>query len=779
MLDKSLAAPLVYNRTYSRRTPSGRRELWIETVDRAIKGLAELGKLTIAEIELIRNQHIQMTSLTSGRWLWVGGTEWASKPENYQGAYNCSNIVIDSFDRMAHCMDLLMQGCGVGTIIETDIIDKLPEIKCKLNLEIIGHPGQIREFGFAPIDETRTYINPESTTILVGDSRQGWVEAYKEVLKQSAHNSRYLTESNININIGQIRAAGDKIEGFGGVANPVGLPKMFTRMVEILNGAVGRKLNSVEVCLLLDEPALAVVAGNVRRSANIRQFSSDDDLSQSAKDNLWTEDELGNWSIDPKRDAVRMSNHTRVFHYKPSLEDCINAVRKQYYSGEGAIQWAGEAIARGNADLLDTNSKKSNFLNEYDISKTDGRNYIEFLLDNSSLEVSDKTKELNHRMMRYGTNPCGEVVLNDNFCNLSEVHLNLINPFDVEAQKKAFKAAAISASSLLHHQFVDEKMQYSREIDPIVGVSFTGLFDFFVNLFGVDWLRWWQAGRPSEWNTKSSLIANNAVHNSNNYHLAEQYYLSQWRLVVEDTVREYCDRHKLNRPNRYTTVQPAGTKSLLTGASPGWHPPKAARFIRRITLRREDPVALAAMDCGYSVIPSQTDKDENGSLLNDPFDLRCTEWLVEVPIAASWADLDGVDEIDISKFSALAQMDFYLQVQRYYTTHNTSATIEFTRAEIEPLATRIYEAIRDDEGYISAALLARFDDLEIFPRLPFEPIDKATYDRLVSEMLLRRTADSFDSALASRDMAALGLDNLTGPIACDSDKCLMPERKDR
>ena len=28
-------------------------------------------------------------------------------------------------------------------------------------------------------------------------------------------------------------------------------------------------------------------------------------------------------------------------------------------------------------------------------------------------------------------------------------------------------------------------------------------------------------------------------------------------------------------PNRYTTVQPAGTKSLLTGASPGWHPPKA------------------------------------------------------------------------------------------------------------------------------------------------------------------------------------------------------------
>jgi hypothetical protein len=35
------------------------------------------------------------------------------------------------------------------------------------------------------------------------------------------------------------------------------------------------------------------------------------------------------------------------------------------------------------------------------------------------------------------------------------------------------------------------------QLDPIVGVSFTGLFDFFVNLFGESWLRWWEAGRPT------------------------------------------------------------------------------------------------------------------------------------------------------------------------------------------------------------------------------------------------------------------------------------------
>ena len=37
---------------------------------------------------------------------------------------------------------------------------------------------------------------------------------------------------------------------------------------------------------------------------------------------------------------------------------------------------------------------------------------------------------------------------------------------------------------------------------------------------------------------------------------------------------------------------------------------------------------------------------------------------------------------------------------------------------------RITEAIENDEGYVSAALLARFDDLQTFPRLPFEPISK-------------------------------------------------------
>jgi ribonucleotide reductase class II len=294
-----------------------------------------------------------------------------------------------------------------------------------------------------------------------------------------------------------------------------------------------------------------------------------------------------------------------------------------------------------------------------------------------------------------------------------------------------------------------------------VGVSFTGLFDFFVQAFGVEWLKWWEAGRPD---TMQGV----------EFKQKEAEYLSRWKQIVHETVWEYCDRHGIKRPNRCTTVQPAGTKSLLTGASPGWHPPKAQRYIRRITFRKNDPVAMACIDYGYSVIPSQSDKDENGNLLDDPFDPRCTEWLVEMPVEVSWANLPGADEVAIENFTALAQFDFYMQVQKHYTAHNTSATIELREPEIEGLSQRISDAIQNDEGYISAALLARFDNLQTFPRLPFEPIDKATYDDMVEQVKQRRGIEDFHTALSRYDRGDL---IEAGPAGCDSDKCLLPEKK--
>ncbi|MEH1934703.1 MAG: ribonucleoside-triphosphate reductase, adenosylcobalamin-dependent [Nostoc sp.] len=1067
------AANPVFFRTYSRRTKAGLRETWDEVCDRTLLGLIKLGKLTQEEVAILDQMQRNLKAMPSGRWLWVGGTDWITKPKNFSGAYNCTSTNLEDWNAFGLMMDLAMMGCGTGAVLEPQFINQLPPIRNQLNVTVQG------EIGSTPVqlrrEYTETHIEGNSVTIHVGDSREGWVESYQTLLELST-DEQFSTEVEVLVDISDVRKAGETLNGFGGVANPVKLPGLYQRCASILNKVRGRQLNSVECCLLIDQGAVTIVAGNIRRSAGMRQGSSEDSLFADAKDNLWQQDDNGNWRIDPERDALRMANHTRVFHRKPTLEECIGAVRKQYYSGEGAIQWAGEAVARANCDLLPTQALKVDFLKAY--NQGTAKEWLQKRYP--QLDAN----ELEHRLQRYALNPCGEIIganfhcvsgdtllitrdgmhkikdvigceteiwngqkwsqvtpfktgsdrhlyrvkfadgtyldvteyhrffvkdrfdqeykevqtkdlmdvsrysihtepftiqyedglnidpsyaytlgiavgdgttdqngnakvrlykqkatlsvignkspernydylptftdvtdlgfsgeflkslkinpeslnviaswnrqailhfiagladtdgtnthsngiriyisdyerayrvqllltkcgirsslnlcahqgsvtnygvrsqdlyylqitdckqipcqrldvskrcdakykgkwqivrsveelpgLHDTYCfnepeyhkgvfgntltgncNLSEVHLNQIDPHNYKEQEEAFTAGALSVAALLNHKFLEPRYQYSRELDPIVGVSFTGLFDFFVHAFGVDWLRWWSEGRPA---TAQGLA----------FKREEEKYLSSWRDIVHRVVWDYCDRHNLKRPNRCTTVQPSGTKALLTNASSGWHPPKAQRFIRRITFGKNDPVALACIDYGYNVIPSQSDKDEQGNLLNDPFDSRVSEWLVEIPVSVSWADLPGADEIDVSKFSVLAQFDFVLQVQRWYVTHNTSATLELRSDEIEPLGQRIYETIQNDEGYISAALLARFDDLQSFPRLPFEPIDKPTYDRLTQEVKARRKTDDFCAVLSRYDSGEMAE---AGPSGCDSDKCMFPDQQ--
>ena len=743
------AANPVFYRTYSRKTTTG-RESWLEVGERNLTGLKELGKLSIEELKLMQEMQKSQKALPSGRWLWIGGTPWINKNENFSGAYNCTSTNLVDWEAFALMMDLAMMGCGTGAIIEPEFIKKLPKINNLLHIKSISSvgvtPKELRQ------EKTSKVIKGNEIFIKVGDSRRGWVDSYKFLLEASSDETLG-GNVDIHIDLTDVRPAGESLKGFGGMANPIKLNDLYSRVASLLSKAIGRRLTSVECCLLIDEAAVTIVAGNIRRSAGMRQFSSDDIDAATAKENLWSQDKEGNWRIDPEKDALRMANHTRVYHSKPSYQTILEAVTKQFNSGEGAIQFAPEAIARSNADILNKDELRKEFIEIYsEQGKEEAKNWINLNFGPFSNE------ELNHRMTRYGLNPCGEILGNDFHCNLAEVHLNQIDPNDLEEQEKAFKSAALSVACLLNHKFEVQRYRVSREYDPIVGVSFTGLFDFFVHAFGTSWLKWWEEGRPD---TDEGKL----------FKQKESRYLESWRKIVKETVWEYCDNHNLRRPNRCTTVQPAGTKSLLTGAAPGWHPPKAQRFIRRITFRKNDPVALACMDYGYSVVPSQSDKDENGCLLDNPFDPRCTEWLVEIPTEVSWANLEGADQININNFSALTQFDFYMQVQKFYTEHNTSATIEFRENEIEDLALAIHKAIDNNDGYISAALLARFDANATFPRLPFEPINKDEYDSLQNKVKERRVNNDFFDALNKYDIGEL---SEAGPAGCDSDKCLLP-----
>ena len=748
------AANPVFYRTYSRKTPSG-RESWNEVAERNLSGLRKLGNLNDQEVALLRRMQQEQKALPSGRWLWIGGTPWIEQEDNFSGSYNCTSTNLVDWEAFGLMMDLAMMGCGTGAIIEPRLIDRLPAVRN--TIKVTG----VSDIGVTPAgqrqDNTTHQINGQTVQVKVGDTRRGWVDSY-QLLLELCSDERFdaNTPIEVSVDLSDVRPVGETLKGFGGMANPVKLKDLYGRVAQILNKAQGRRLTSVECCLLIDEAAVTIVAGNIRRSAGMRQFSADDSAASNAKDNLWQQDSDGNWRIDPERDALRMANHTRVFHTRPDRQTVLEAVTKQFHSGEGAIQFAPEAIARSNADLLSTPELRKEFI---DVYCDQGREEAARWLTTNHPEIS--AEELEHRLGRYGLNPCGEILGADFHCNLAEIHLNRIDPDDLVAQEEAFTAGGLAVACLLNHRFEVERYRQSRAWDPIVGVSFTGLFDFFVHAFGTPWLTWWEAGRPDSEEGRA-------------FKAKEAEYLSRWKEIVNKAVWDYCDRHGLRRPNRCTTVQPAGTKSLLTGASPGWHPPKAQRFIRRITFRKNDPVALACMDYGYSIVPSQSDKDEEGRLLDDAFDPRCTEWLVEIPTEVSWATIPGADAVEINNFSAMAQFDFYMQVQQHYTAHNTSATVEFRENEIEPLTDAIHGAIDNGQGYISAALLARFDANATFPRLPFEPINQDTYEELQAAVVSRRSTNDFFEALQRYDGGEL---MEAGPAGCDSDKCLLPLAK--
>jgi ribonucleotide reductase, class II len=263
-LDFPASAPTanpVFFRTYSRFTATG-RETWQDVCTRTLKGLVKLGKLTDAEADIIDRMQRQVKAMPSGRWLWVGGSEWLEQPQNFSGAYNCTSTNVCDWAAFALMMDLAMMGCGTGGILEPNLIGNLPAIKNKL---IVTTTSEIGGVPIANRQELSTVeITGNNATIKVGDSRQGWVNSYKILLELST-DDRFTDEVQVGIDLSNVRPAGEPLKGFGGVANPVRLLELYGRCAGILNKAIGRQLNSVECCLLIDEAAVTIVAGNIRR----------------------------------------------------------------------------------------------------------------------------------------------------------------------------------------------------------------------------------------------------------------------------------------------------------------------------------------------------------------------------------------------------------------------------------------------------------------------------------------------------------------------------------
>ena len=259
----------VFKRTYARPLHGGTEE-WPDTVDRVIKACNEqLGcDFSNREQDDIREIMMNLKGTVAGRFLWQLGTETVDRL-GLPSLQNCSFVVVDDPVRpFTWAFEMLMLGSGVGFNIQREHVDKLPPV-------------------WANVEITRCDTN--DADFIVPDSREGWVKLLGKVLKASFYGGEGFTYATH-----LIRSKGSPIKGFGGTASgPEDLVWGIHEINKILNSRVGYKLSPVDCLDIMNIIGRIVVAGNVRRSAQIALGDATDVEYLNAK--RWDLGNIPNW----------------------------------------------------------------------------------------------------------------------------------------------------------------------------------------------------------------------------------------------------------------------------------------------------------------------------------------------------------------------------------------------------------------------------------------------------------------------------------------------------
>jgi ribonucleoside-triphosphate reductase (thioredoxin) len=275
----------------------GRRETWVETVDRYIDFMKyhlvqnynyDENNIVFSQIRDAILNHKIMPSM---RALMTAGP--ALERDNI-AAYNCSFIAVDSLRAFDEAMYVLMNGTGVGFSVEQRYIDALPVVA--------------EEFF------------PTNTTIVVEDSKLGWAKAYKELVGLLAMGQ--IPEWDMS----KVRPAGARLKTFGGRASgPEPLHALFQFTVDVFKKSAGRRLKPVEAHDIMCKIGEVVVVGGVRRSALISLSNLDDFEMAKAKSGNW-------WESEPQR---ALANNSAVYNAKPNTAQFLREWRNLYESKSG------------------------------------------------------------------------------------------------------------------------------------------------------------------------------------------------------------------------------------------------------------------------------------------------------------------------------------------------------------------------------------------------------------------------------------------------------------
>lgn len=261
---------VTYKRTYSRPTKNGKTEEWQDTIERVITACRDQLNVgfTSAEEDRVRHMMMNLKGTVAGRFLWQLGTKTVDTL-GLPSLQNCAFVVVDAPIRpFTWTFEMLMLGSGVGFNIQREHVYQIPKVVGKVTIE-------------------RKDVN--DADFIVPDSREGWVELLRRVLEAS-----FVTGKGFSFATHLIRSKGSPIKGFGGVASgPEDLVRGMQQINKILNARSGQRLRPIDCLDIMNIIGSIVVAGNVRRSAQIALGDYDDFDFLRAK--RWDLGGIPNW----------------------------------------------------------------------------------------------------------------------------------------------------------------------------------------------------------------------------------------------------------------------------------------------------------------------------------------------------------------------------------------------------------------------------------------------------------------------------------------------------
>jgi len=157
----------------------------------------------------------------------------------------------------------------------------------------------------------------------IPDTREGWVESLRLLLESYFHGT-----SSIKFDYTLIRALGEPIKGFGGVSSgPEPLKEIHTDIKKVLEDNSGEPISITTIVDIMNLIGKCVVAGNVRRTAEI-VFGEPDNEEYL---------DLKNYKVNPHRELYGWTSNNSVFAELGM--DYTEIAKRIVDNGEPGLAW--------------------------------------------------------------------------------------------------------------------------------------------------------------------------------------------------------------------------------------------------------------------------------------------------------------------------------------------------------------------------------------------------------------------------------------------------------